>query len=442
MILSFYETLEVPEVLADDFVSIQKELYVEKARKKKPLTRFVFNISSKPQMKELCFDILGLKPLAYTEKKQPKCDAKFLESIADKFDWSAVLHQYNKLNKLRGTYIDRPLELNIDSIYYPQYKQHGTISGRYGSDMQQLPKPPEKVETIVDGYTDKTRTFFVARPGFKFIDADYESLEPHVFSHCSTDEKIQAIFHKGHDFYSTIAIDVEGLTEYSADKKADNYLGKLDNGIRSQAKPYSLGIPYGMTPYALAMTLGIDPKEGEVKYNNYFKSYPKLHKWYKESRLQAQTKGFVTSEVGRIRHLHKMRDLHKIHGDRLLDFRYRKRIISQLSRRIGSREAEKEVVKMYMAYKNEINNATNFKIQSLAASIVNRAAIAVVREFTKQNIEGFVIAQIHDQLIFEVADKDVETAKLIVQDKMENTTKLSIPLHAPPAIATNFREGH
>jgi len=446
MILSFYETLEVPEALASDFVAIQKELYIEKARKKKPLTRFVFNLSSGTQMKELCFGILGLKPLAYTDKKQPKCDADFLDSIADKFDWSAVLHQYNKLNKLKGTYIDRLLDSNLDAIFYPSFKQHGTISGRYGSDIQQLPKPPEKKEgvefTLVESYTDRVREFFIARPGYKFIDADYESLEPHVFSHCSTDEKIQDIFHKGHDFYSTIAIDVEGLTHYSADKKAENYLGKLNKSVRSQAKPYSLGIPYGMTPYALAMALGIKPKEGEVKYDNYFKSYKKLHKWYKDSRRQAQMKGFVTSEVGRVRHLNKVRDLHKIHGDRLLDFKYRRTITARFSRSLGAKEAEKEVTRMYMDYKNELNNATNFQIQSLAASIVNRAAIAVVREFAKQNIDGFVIAQIHDQLIFEVADKDVETAKKIVKDKMENTTKLSIDLKAPPEISLNFKEGH
>jgi DNA polymerase-1 len=101
-----------------------------------------------------------------------------------------------------------------------------------------------------------------------------------------------------------------------------------------------------------------------------------------------------------------------------------------------------EVKKVSRDYVNGLNNAKNYQIQSLAASIVNRAAIAINREFQKRGIRGQVLAQVHDQLVIEVEESRIEEAAKIVQDKMENTTKLSIALKAPPAISKNMRDGH
>lgn len=395
------------------------------------------NISSKKQMGEVVFDYLGVKPLSRTEKGAPQFNDTMIEWLADNgYEWAHDLHDYNKLVKIKGAYIDRFLDNHEEGRYYFSYKQHGTISGRYGSDAQQLPRPMEdgQESDIVLKYNNRIRRFFIIEKGRKFIDCDYESLEPHTFAHVSGDEGLRDIFRKGHDFYSTIAIATEGLYEYSSDKKADNYLGKINKQKRQVAKAYALGVPYGMGGYALGKSLEIPTEEAEELVENYLNAYPKLREWMDRSKELAQKEGYVRSEAGRIRHLGRVKEIHSIYGEKLLNFKFRKK----LERRFD----KKYVLGLYLDYKNGINNARNFQIQSMAASIVNRAAIAINRELVKRDIDGWCCAQIHDQLIFNVPEDRVDECKEIVRDLMQNTTKLSLDLKAPPCEANNWQEGH
>lgn len=397
----------------------------------------LINISSKHQMGDLVFNHMGIKPLSKTKKGNPQFDDTMLQHVADKgHEWAILLGDYNKLTKIKGTYIDRFLDNHEDGYFYFYYKQHGTISGRYGSDAQQLPRVKEdgELSPMVLEYSNLVRSFFIADQGRIFIDCDYESLEPHTFAHVSNEDLLRDIFRKGHDFYSTIAIQTEKLNKVSPDKKAENYLGKIDKPRRQSAKAYSLGIPYGMTPYALSKALDISLKEAEVLYNGYLDGFPNLKQWMEDSKLQAQAMGYIKTETGRIRHLPKVKELYSRHEDKLLDWKYRKSI----EKRFG-----KEYVQtMYRDYKNGVNNARNFQIQGLAASIVNRAAIACNREFIRKGINAWVCAQIHDQLIFDCPIDKVEECKKIIQYCMENTTKLSLQLKAPPSVATNWKESH
>lgn len=213
---------------------IQNSLHLEKEG-------FEINISSKKQVGEVVFDYLKIPPLSHTDKGNPQFNDTFVEYLAEEgFEWAFLLSCYNKLNKIKGAYIDRFLEQHEEGYFYPSFFQHRTISGRYGSDLQQLPRPKEEGELpeIVLKYNNIIRKFFISGHGRKFIDADYESLEPHVFSHVSNDEGLRDIFRKGHDFYSTIAIATEGLKGVSANKKADNYLGKVNKPLRQKAKAY------------------------------------------------------------------------------------------------------------------------------------------------------------------------------------------------------------
>ena len=116
-------------------------------------------------------------------------------------------------------------------------------------------------------YVNIVRAFLIAGKGRKVIDSDYESLEPHCFASVTGDKKLQEIFDNGWDFYSYVAIQTENLEGVSADKKADNYLKKLDPVKRNKAKAYSLGVAYGMEAYALKMTLGVDQKTAEELNN-------------------------------------------------------------------------------------------------------------------------------------------------------------------------------
>ncbi len=403
------------------------------------------NISSKKQMGEIVFNHFKIKPLTKTKKGAPQFNDTMIQYLADNgHTWASKLSDYNKLNKIKSAYMDRFLEKNIGGKYYFYYKQHGTLSGRYSSDAQQLPRPKEEGELspLVLEYNNAIRSFFVAGEGRKFIDADYESLEPHVFAHVSGDEGLREIFRKGHDIYSTIAIQTEKLEGISADKKAPNFLKNINAPLRQKAKAYSLGVPYGMTPYALAKTLEVDEKEAVKLYNGYLDGFPELKKWMAKSKRDAQQKGYVTTQTGRVRHLPKVKQLYKEHGDKLLNYKYRQKVQKKLEKKLGKFEAEKQVKDMYLDYKNGINNSRNFQIQGLSASIVNKSMIKIMKDFRYMNIDGYVCATVHDQIIVNVSDKDVDRAKEIVQNRMTTVVNLSVDLKAPPEVSINWRDGH
>ena len=397
-----------------------------------------FNIQSKDQLGKIAFDVLGLTPLSSTTKGKAQFDEDMIQSISDQFEWAKYLRIYNKLTKIKSAYIERFLDSSEDGKFYPYFKQNGTVSGRYGSDLQQLPKPlePGQDEDIIINYTNIVRAFFICDNGYKLLDTDYASLEPRIFAAVAGDQGLKEIFANDWDFYSTIAIRAEKLEGVSPDTKAPNYLKKVDPLKRQTAKSYSLGIAYGMSGYALAMTLGIPTKEADKLVEGYLEGFPELKKWREDSRAFVKENGYVKNKVGRIRHLPIAKKVYKSPiKDGLLNWKVRK----DLEREFGV----EKVTSLYKDYRNALNNCLNFQIQSYAASVVNRAAVQINRKFKQENIQGQVIAQIHDQLICQVKEEDVKRACEIVQDCMENTTKLEgVALIAEPEITINFRDGH
>jgi DNA polymerase I-like protein with 3'-5' exonuclease and polymerase domains len=395
------------------------------------------NIQSKKHLGEIAFKYMGIKPLTQTKKGQDQFDMDMLEELAKTYEWAENLRIYNKLLKIKSTYIDRFLDNQEDGKYYFYFKQHGTVSGRYGSDAQQLPKPKEDGEDapIIVHYTNMVRAFLTSGPGRKIIDADYESLEPHCFASVSGDIRLQEIFNNGWDFYSTVAIQTEKLEGVSPDKKADNYLKKVNPVKRNQAKSYSLGIAYGMEAYALGKTLDISQKEAEKLVDGYLNGFPELKEWRVNSRNQVKTHGFISNKVGRIRHLPKVKQIFQKYGDQVMDWRFRK----DLEERYG----KDAVMQLYRDYRNGLNNCLNYQLQSLAAAVVNRAAIQINRKLKELGVDGRVQAQVHDQLIINVPEDQAYELAPIIQEIMESTTKLEgVTLKAPPEIAKNWRDGH
>ena len=466
------------------------------------------NIQSKKHLGEIVFDYLKEKPKvdgSQTKSGRAKFDMKMVDELAKKYPWAENLRIYNKLLKIKSTYVDRFRDRQENGRYYFYFKQNGTVSGRYGSDAQQLPKPLEEGEDapIIMKYVNIVRAFLTAGKGRKVIDCDYESLEPHCFASVSGDEKLQEIFNNNWDFYSYVAIQTEKLQGVSADKKADNYLKKLDPVKRNKAKAYSLGVAYGMEAFALKMTLGVEQKTAEDLIKGYLDGFPGLAKWRKDSRTQVETHGRIKNYVGRIRHLPKVQRIMEEHGtyiDRkdnevkcnILNWRYRnewqdttltqkyhEEVWDQISdgdswdlenfhevigapkvnekmtpeeinqkytdafRRHVRDKAKAEALRTYRDYRNGRNNCLNFQLQSLAAAVVNRAALKINRKAKELGIDACVQAQVHDQLIINVDEKDAEMFAPYVQDIMENTTKLpGVTLKAPPEIADNWRDGH
>tara|TARA_S200002703_G_scaffold123383_1_gene109331 strand:+ start:4652 stop:6976 length:2325 start_codon:yes stop_codon:yes gene_type:complete len=398
------------------------------------------NIQSKKHLGEIVFDYMGIEPKvagSNTKSGRAKFDMNMVQELSKHYPWAENLRIYNKLLKIKSTYVDRFRDRQEDGRYYFYFKQNGTVSGRYGSDAQQLPKPLEEGEDapVIMKYVNIVRAFLVAGEGRKVIDADYESLEPHCFAAVSGDENLREIFRKGWDFYSTVAIRTEGLEGISADKKADNYLKKVDPVKRNKAKAYSLGIAYGMEAYALKMTLGVDQKTAEKLIKGYLDGFPQLAEWRERSRQQVKDEGYIKNYVGRVRHLPRVKKIYSKYGDRLMDWRFRKELEPQYGR--------DQVIKAYRDYRNGLNNCLNFQLQSLAAAVVNRAALQINRKAKEMGIDAIVQAQVHDQLIINVAEEDAERFAPVVKDLMENTTHLpGVTLKAPPEIAVNWKEGH
>ena len=398
------------------------------------------NIQSKKHLGEIVFKYMGIKPKvsgANTKSGRDKFDMNMVEELSKTYAWAENLRIYNKLLKIKSTYVDRFRDRNEDGRYYFYFKQNGTVSGRYGSDAQQLPKPLEEGEDapIIMKYVNIVRAFLTAGNGRKVIDADYESLEPHCFASVTGDENLREIFRKGWDFYSTVAIQTENLEGVSADKKADNYLKKLDPVKRNKAKAYSLGIAYGMEAYALKMTLGVDQKEAERLIKGYLDGFPQLAEWRERSREEVKAYGRITNYVGRIRHLPRVKQYYEKFDNKLMDWRFRK----QLEGTYG----KEKVIKAYRDFRNGLNNCLNFQLQSLAAAVVNRAALVINRKAKELGIDACVQAQVHDQLIINCDKKDVSMFAPIVQEIMETTTVLpGVTLKAPPEISDNWRDGH
>ena len=398
------------------------------------------NIQSKKHLGEIVFKYMGIKPKvsgANTKSGRAKFDMDMVEELAKDHPWAENLRIYNKLLKIKSTYVDRFVDGAEDDRYYFYFKQNGTVSGRYGSDAQQLPKPLEEGEDapIIMKYVNIVRAFLTAGKGRKVIDADYESLEPHCFASVSGDAKLQEIFNNGWDFYSYVAIQTENLEGVSADKKADNYLKKLDPVKRNKAKAYSLGVAYGMEAYALKMTLGVDQKTAEGLIKGYLEGFPGLAKWREDSRKQVKDHGFIKNYVGRVRHLPRVKKIYEKFGERMMDWRFRKELEITYGR--------DQVLKAYRDYRNGLNNCLNFQLQSLAAAVVNRAALQINRKAAELGIDAKVQAQVHDQLIINCDEKDVDMFAPYVQEIMENTTNLpGVTLKAPPEIADNWRDGH
>ena len=404
------------------------------------------NIQSKKHLGEIAFQYMGIKALTQTNKGQDQFDMDMIVHLAKSgYTWAENLRIYNKLLKIKSTYIDRFIDGEEDGKYYFYFKQNGTVSGRYGSDAQQLPKPKEEGEDapIIVEYTNIVRAFLTAGEGRKVIDADYESLEPHCFASVSGDKGLQDIFNNGWDFYSTVAIKTEKLEEdkakypngVSPDKKSPIYLKKLDPVKRNTAKAYSLGIAYGMEAFALSKTLDVDQKVAQELVDGYLDGFPQLKEWRIKSREQVKEHGFITNKVGRIRHLPKVKAIYERFGEQIMDWKFRK----DLSEQFG----KDKVLQLYRDYRNGLNNCLNYQLQSLAAAVVNRAAVQINRKLKELGVDGRVQAQVHDQLLINVPEHEAERLAPIIQEIMENTTKLEgVTLKAPPEISDNWRDGH
>ena len=425
------DVLAVPEWINEGRRPAQEKMYFSTHPEKTK----IFNLSSGDHIGHLLYNCLGITPFKFTDSKKPSTDKEVMDDLIEQYKttepWMSKLSDYRKLSKLLSTYVDGILNRQINGKIHTSMLQFGTTSSRFSStnpnlqNLHSVKGEDSVLSELVKKYANKIRAGLVSGKNKSLIAADYSQLEPSCFAAVSGDKKLQQVFHNGLDLYSQIAIDVEGITDTSADKKSSIYLKNKYPALRDKFKAVALAIPYGSEAGQVARMLEISYKEATEVINNYLNAYPGLKTYMNRCNYSAKTLGTVKTKFGRIRHLPKAKSIYTLYGDQVLDRKFAN------SRGLGKIRSE---------FKNLLNNAKNFGIQSLAAHIINRAMVAITREFRKNSIEGHIILSIHDEVVCEVADMHIEQAKKIIQDCMENTTKIEVPLYAKPVVAKNLAE--
>lgn len=410
-----------PELDEEAVFEIKKKIYLDA----NPDNPRIFNLASNAHLAWLIFDQYGCEPHELSRKTQkPKLDANNLEKY-DHLPFIKKLLEMKKLDKMISTYVDPILEMQDDGWIYPSMQQFGTTSGRYscggGLNLQTLPRDDKRI-----------KKGFIAPPGYKIVNADFSALEPRIFSWVSGDEGLKNIWRKGLDLYSQIAIDVFGLTGVSASEKDSNYLKKVMPDYRQKTKVFTLAVPYGSNAWRVAALMKCDVDEAQEIIDAYLDSYPMLKQYMADCERAAQRTGMVKTKFGRVRHLPGAKELHRKYGTRITD-----------KRAMKARCGDELGTELYYKYKNLLNNAKNFPIQSTAASVCNAAMIKLSRLFKKHKIEGWIALTIHDEITCIVKEHQAEFVAELLQDSMQNnwvTQQIDIPILAEPMIGDNFAE--
>lgn len=271
--------------------------------------------------------------------------------------------------------------------------------------------------------------------GRKIIAADLNSAEVRIFAHYSGDERLQAVFTKGEDIYSRVAIDVFNRPEYSAHPDDSNFLKRVAEDLRTKSKVFTLQVPYGAEGYQVAAGLGMldakgkpDSREGDKLINKYLSTYPNLRRYMVKQELMFKKHGYVQNMFGRIRRFEAAHALYKRFGDNILD--------SHWARRNGL-QIERKVVK------KALNAAKNFPIQSSCASIMNRFMIEMGMWIEESGVDCRVLLQIHDEGCYDCDESVAELVCEKIKYYMENNKyarMLTVPLIATPIVGNNLGE--
>lgn len=338
-------------------------------------------------------------PWVYTE-----CGKEVIEKYAPHHLWIARLKDYKKRIKLLSTYVEGLQERITYGVLHPQFKQTGTTSGRYSSsnpNFQNLPRDDKRIKDCI-----------IARPGKTFVGADYAQLEPRVFAFQSQDQRLMETFASGKDFYSVIGMGVYGKFDCEPYKDGTpDAFGIKYKQLRDLSKILALAPTYGATSFQLAKTTRKAPTETQEDIDAYFEQFPLVKKLMTDSHAMAKRDGYVTNLFGRKRRIPQAKYIPK--GMSHEELPYEARTL--------------------------LNLAVNHRVQSTAASIVNRAAIRFLSLCKDAYIPVKLVLQVHDSLVAECKEEDAENVALLLQEAMENTTILpGVKLEAIPAIGKSL----
>ena len=350
-----------------------------------------FNINSPKQLGDVLFNKLNLpKPVKYGKGKMISTAVDVLETLSSTHEAPRLVLQYRQLSKLKSTYVDAlPVLLNSTSgRLHTTFSQTGTATGRLSSANPNLQNIPIRTEL-----GREIRAAFTADPGHVLLAADYSQIELRLLAHFSKDPLLVEAYRNGDDIHTLTASQVFGVPPLMV--TADH---------RRQAKVVNFGIVYGLSPFGLSQNLGIETSEAKQFINAYFEKYKGVRAFIDKTLEEARREQKVKTLFGRAR---PIPDINSKNAN-LRGFAER--------------------------------TAVNTPLQGTAADLIKMAMIRIDAAIRQRVLKSRMTLQVHDELVFEVPEAEIDAVKSLVREQMENVHPLTVPLLIELGVGKNWRD--
>ena len=351
-----------------------------------------FNLNSPKQLGEIFFVKLGLPVVKKTPSGAPSTDEEVLQKLAEDYPLPKVLLEYRGLAKLKSTYTDKlPKMVNTSTgRVHTNYAQAVAVTGRLASNDPNLQNIPVRT---AEGR--RIREAFIAPNGSKIVSADYSQIELRIMAHISGDSSLLNAFAAGEDVHRATASEIFGVE-----------LPEVTSEQRRYAKVINFGLIYGMSAFGLAGNLGIERSAAQSYIDKYFQRYPGVAQYMADTRTQAKAQGYVETVFGRRLWL---AEINSPNGPR----------------RQGAERA-----------------AINAPMQGTAADLIKLAMVAVQNWLERDGLQSKMIMQVHDELVLEVPESELELVKHKLPELMAHVAELKVPLLAEVGVGNNWEEAH
>ncbi|MES2148224.1 MAG: DNA polymerase I [Pseudomonadota bacterium] len=351
-----------------------------------------FNLGSPKQIGEIFFGKLQLPVIKKTPTGAPSTDEEVLQKLAEDYPLPKILLEYRSMSKLKSTYTDKlPKMVNRDTgRVHTNYAQAVAVTGRLSSNDPNLQNIPIRTK---EGR--RIREAFIAGPGNVIVSADYSQIELRIMAHISGDAAMLRAFAEGEDIHRATAAEIFGLAP-----------GEVQSEQRRYAKVINFGLIYGMSAFGLAGNLGVDRAAAQSYIDKYFARFAGVKQYMDDTRMQAKARGYVETVFGRRLWLP---EINSPNGPR----------------RQGAERA-----------------AINAPMQGTAADLIKLAMIAVQDWLERDALATRMIMQVHDELVLEVPEAELELVKLRLPALMAGVAELKVPLLAEVGIGMNWDQAH
>ena len=373
--------LEFGEALGELADSLANRIYIQAGE--------VFNINSPKQLGNVLYEKMGLVGSKKKGKTGYSTDAQTLEEMRGESPIIDDILEYRHVTKLKSTYTTALTDAADESgRIHTDFKQALTATGRLSSAEPNLQNIPIRTKL-----GREMRRFFIAEDGYSLVDADYSQIELRLLAHISDDYTMKEAFLEGEDIHRKTAAAVFGIPEEFVNEE-----------MRKRAKAVNFGIVYGISGFSLSKDIGTTVSEASKYIKNYLMNYPSIDRYLDEVVKDAESNGYTTTIMGRKRYIPELK-----------------------SSKAPLRAFGKRV-------------AMNAPIQGSAADIMKIAMINVDNALLESGLDAKIVMQVHDELIIEVKDSEVELCKQILKEQMEKAIELSIPLTVDVSSGKNWLE--